>query len=152
MWDEIIYLFPNFTDSTVEVWEWTSNFIPHSIMEIIVYKWWDLRLSTLVRGAPCSFQPAVIRWYTLQSTFVRCLSNTKLAASWLKWCCLAYTVKPLVLIAPNPKAQIFLGSSCSCLRSIHWSQVLSWEWRCSWSNADRRCSNYLWVISNFISY
>ena len=33
-------------------------------------------------------------------------------------------------------------SSCSCLRSIHWSQVLSWEWRCSWSNADRRCSNY----------
>ena len=25
---------------------------------------------------------------------------------------------------------MFLVSSCSCLRSIHWSQVLSWEWRC----------------------
>ena len=27
---------------------------------------------------------------------------------------------------------------------IHWSQVLllSREWRCSWSSADRRCSNY----------
>ena len=41
---------------------------------------------------------------------------------------------------------------CSCLRSIHWSQVLSWEWRCSWSSADRRCSNYIWVINNFIAY
>ena len=33
--------------------------------------------------------------------------------------------------------------SCSCLCSIHWSQVLSREWR---------CSNYTWVINNFISY
>ena len=41
---------------------------------------------------------------------------------------------------------------CSCLRSIHWSQVLSWEWRCSWSSADRGCSNYIWVINNFIAY
>ena len=41
--------------------------------------------------------------------------------------------------------------SCSCLWPIHWSQVLSWEWRCSWSSADRRCSNYIWVISNFIA-
>ena len=24
---------------------------------------------------------------------------------------------------------MFLVSSCTCLRSIHWSQVLSWEWR-----------------------
>ena len=27
MWDEIIYPFPNFSDSTIEVWEWISNFI-----------------------------------------------------------------------------------------------------------------------------
>ena len=27
-----------------------------------------------------------------------------------------------------------------------------WEWRCSWSSADRRCSNYIWVINNFIAY
>ena len=26
------------------------------------------------------------------------------------------------------------------------------EWRCSWSSADRRCSNYIWVIDNFIAY
>ena len=45
-----------------------------------------------------------------------------------------------------------LVSSRSCLRSIHWSQLLSWEWRCCWSSADRRCSNYIWVINNFITY
>ena len=33
---------------------------------------------------------------------------------------------------------MFLVSSCSCLCPIHWSQVLSGEWRCSWSSADRR--------------
>ena len=27
---------------------------------------------------------------------------------------------------------MILVSSCSCLWSIHWSQVLSREWRCSW--------------------
>ena len=30
--------------------------------------------------------------------------------------------------------------------------VLSREWRCSWSSADRRCSNYIWVVDNFIAY
>ena len=35
--------------------------------------------------------------------------------------------------------------------SIRWSQVLSREWRCNWSSADRRCSNYIWVINNFIA-
>ena len=30
--------------------------------------------------------------------------------------------------------------------------ILSREWRCSWSNADRRCSNYILVINNFIAY
>ena len=46
---------------------------------------------------------------------------------------------------------MFLVSSCSCLCQIHWSQVLSREWRRSWSSADRRCSNSIWVINNFIA-
>ena len=29
---------------------------------------------------------------------------------------------------------MFLVLSCSCRFPIHWSQVLSQEWRCSWSN------------------
>ena len=39
----------------------------------------------------------------------------------------------------------------SSLRPIHWSQ-LSREWRCSCSSADRRCSNYIWLINNVIAY
>ena len=46
---------------------------------------------------------------------------------------------------------MILSSSCGCLRPTHWSQVLSREWRCSWSSAERRCSNYIWVINNFIA-
>ena len=42
-------------------------------------------------------------------------------------------------------------SSCNCLWPIHWSRVLSREWTCYWSNADRRCFNYVSVISNFIA-
>ena len=45
-----------------------------------------------------------------------------------------------------------LVPACSCLCAIYWSQVLSGEWRCSWSSAESRCSNYIWVIGNFIAY
>ena len=41
-------------------------------------------------------------------------------------------------------------SSCSWLWPIYWIQALSREWRCSWSSADRRCSNYIWVINNLL--
>ena len=47
---------------------------------------------------------------------------------------------------------MFLISSCSCLCPIYWSQLLSRKWRCSWRSADRQCSNYIWVINNFITY
>ena len=30
--------------------------------------------------------------------------------------------------------------------------MLHREWRCSWSSADRRCSNCIWVINYFIAY
>ena len=47
---------------------------------------------------------------------------------------------------------MFLVSSSSCLCPIQWGQVISQEWRCSWSSANRRCSSYIRVIDNFISY
>ena len=47
---------------------------------------------------------------------------------------------------------MFLVSVCSGLCAVYWSQVSSGEWRCSWSRADRRCSNYIWVINNLIFY
>ena len=42
-------------------------------------------------------------------------------------------------------------SSCSCLCTIYWNQVLSWEWWCSSSSADRQCPNYIWVINKFFA-
>ena len=47
---------------------------------------------------------------------------------------------------------MLLESACSCLCAAYWSQVLSGEWRCSWSSADRRCTNYIWLINNSIAY
>ena len=47
---------------------------------------------------------------------------------------------------------MFLVPSCSWLCPIHWSQVWSRYWRCSWSSADRRLFNYICVINNFIAY
>ena len=51
----------------------------------------------------------------------------------------------------SPHSTLTSLLSLNDLWPIHWRQVLSWEWRCSWSSADRRCSNYIWVINNFIA-
>ena len=62
------------------------------------------------------------------------------------------TIKSLIYDAPKPNTWQILVLSCDCLCRIPWRQMLSREWRCSWSSADRRCSNYIWVIDNFIAY
>ena len=49
VWDEIIYTFPTFNGATVEVCEWISDFIPHFIIEVISYPFWDWSYSTLVK-------------------------------------------------------------------------------------------------------
>ena len=38
LWDDIIYLFPNFKSRTIEVWKWILVFIPHFIMDVITYR------------------------------------------------------------------------------------------------------------------
>ena len=52
-------------------------------------------------------------------------------------------VKPLIQGTPNLKTYKFFISSCSSLCPIHWSQVLSRQWRCSWSSIDKPSSNYI---------
>ena len=42
---------------------------------------------------------------------------------------------------------MFSISFCSCLCTIHWSQMF-----CSWSSANRRCSNYIWVMNNSMAH
>ena len=58
-------------------------------------------------------------------------------------------VKSFISAAQNRK--MFLVSSCN-LPNPFWSQVLSQEWRFSWSSANRRCSNCIWLINNFVAY
>ena len=36
IWDEMIYLFPNFNGATVEVWDWINNFI-HNLLGIWLF-------------------------------------------------------------------------------------------------------------------
>ena len=50
-----------------------------------------------------------------------------------------------------PKLNCFSSRLAVVFAPFQWRQVLSREWRCSWSSADRRCSNYIWVIDNFIA-
>ena len=42
--------------------------------------------------------------------------------------CFTYRQISNIRNTPNPKTQMFLVSSCSCLCPFHWSQVLSREW------------------------
>ena len=44
-----------------------------------------------------------------------------------------------------------LKDSRTVLRLSLPNPLLGRERRCSWSSADRRCSNYIWVIKNFIA-
>ena len=39
MWDEITYPFPNFNCCTVDVWEWTRNFVPHLTYNGCTLQW-----------------------------------------------------------------------------------------------------------------
>ena len=41
VWGEITNPFLHFDGSTVEVWEWISNFIPHFTGHVITYPCWD---------------------------------------------------------------------------------------------------------------
>ena len=73
-----------------------------------------------------------------------------------KLCChvASYDIYRQISNMRHKKSQTLnvLVSPCSCLCPVHYSQVLSRGWRCSWSSADRRCSNYIWVINNYIAY
>ena len=41
MWDEITYLFPNFIDTAIEIWEWISN-SSHNFTGCVITCWWKL--------------------------------------------------------------------------------------------------------------
>ena len=62
--------------------------------------------------------------------------------------CLMCPSAPRVCSEPGGQKPVLSLS----LDFIHWIQELSRGWRYSWTSADRRCSNYIWVINKFIAY
>ena len=58
---------------------------------------------------------------------------------------------PAHICVTRPQWVKYVLVNSSCLCPIHWSRALRREWRCSWSSANRRCSSYNRVFSNFIA-
>ena len=65
---------------------------------------------------------------------------------------LEYNCHQICNIRPTKTQSLIVSPSSSCLGANYGKQALSREWRCSWSSADRRCSNYIWVLNKFITY
>ena len=69
-----------------------------------------------------------------------------------RWTCLGHDMETLpALLALCEGNTTISGIICLSALGRLWSMYRQ-EWRCSWSSADRRCSNYIWVIDNFIAY
>ena len=69
-------------------------------------------------------------------------------------CFLSLAQSKLRLCSANHRPGYWSNLPCDWLstaRDRKQALVLSQEWRCSWSSADRRCSNYIWVINKFIA-
>ena len=81
MWDEITYPFLKFNGATIEASEWISNFIPHIIMDVITYPWWDWRSTMLVKVAP-GFDE-----FLISTVSAACGHNTPVTQQ----CCYVYT-------------------------------------------------------------
>ena len=83
MWHEITYPFPNFNGCTLEVWEWISNFIPHIIMDVIIYPCSSQNVSSLLKS-----MPTCIRCQTFSKTNVDLFligpSGINLSEIWIK--------------------------------------------------------------------
>lgn len=74
--DKITVLFPNSNDCTVKVWEWISNFMPNSIMEVITHPCADLVNSCQWKGpswpATCCGIRGIQPYLVMMSRF-RCI-------------------------------------------------------------------------------
>ena len=84
-------------------------------------------------------------WKTKTNKSIRMLGS----GDWTRW---LNTIESLNIRDTRSQNWMFIVSSCSCPCPTHWSQMLSWEWRCSWRIACQCCSDYIWVINKFIAH
>ena len=68
---------PNFNDTTVEIWEWLSNFIPHLTGHVITYPCWNSSKFICVKGAQAKTEFIMV-WKQLRTESVKTtFSNSK---------------------------------------------------------------------------
>ena len=63
--------------SILEVYKWISNFIPHFIMDVITFPYWDWSQTMLVKGAPVSR-------YHLYCQFLDMIFTTLWEVAWMR--------------------------------------------------------------------
>ena len=150
-WPFHIYNWNPFTNKRKSSWNRCASAFAE--YKLLCFVWSHLAKSEMMIADITKILCLSIDWY------LACLKSLKRSLSlWLKilWIyqSLSYTISYTYLIRGASKCTtwMFLASSCSCLCAIYWRQVLNWEWRHSWSSADRRCSNYIWVINNCIAW
>ena len=117
VWDEVTYRFHNFNGFTVEVWEWTRNFIPHIIMVVNT----GIKVKTvLVKRVPddrMSSSPG--RW--LQSG----------AEVWSGYRALA-SLKSNVLLHENRLGAVDINYLMCCLATLRDLEITLWVLNTYW--------------------
>ena len=92
VWDEITYLFPNFSSATIEIWEWIRNFILHFTGHVISRPCWGYNWSMSVNWAPVGRQELI---YITQSVQWLLAVQGPLTSSVQIMACRLYGAKPL---------------------------------------------------------
>ena len=166
-WDIKMTSYPNSNASFINIWDrliwrqWPNLTRSSSITNLGVVSWFKVHFLHDSSPITCwlasrAFKPKPTRWQDadLAGGFQRVQDTAVYVALWLDQQTSLWTLWEASknTYAPNPKTWMFLVSACSCLCAIYWRQVWSGEWRCSWSSADWRCFNYIWVINNLIAY
>ena len=144
------------SDHSVRTWmrvKWNFHHFWNVMEKLLVkwtprtLKWWGSSVTSYLNSASAQHTSSQ---FSVGKVNLQMYKNTIMQWSLEEYSLwnLLFTIKPAINGTPNPKT----WQSCSCLCPNHWNQVFLRDWRCSWSSADRRCSNYIWVINNFIFY
>ena len=78
MWDEITYIFPNFSGATIEVWEWISSLIPHLTGHVTTNSYWwhqantwtNVDLSSAKVARCCNKGPLLLTWFKFNPSMI----------------------------------------------------------------------------------
>ena len=130
----------NFSEISVEI----LIFIQENALESVVCE-----MAAILSRPECVYIWWHVRCYWVE-VWLASFNNSCRSIGLLTWHSAA-AIMLLLISHQISKLKMFLVSSCSSLCTIYWNQVLSREWRCSWSSVDRRCSNNIWAIDNFVA-